>query len=146
MRVWFMFLFVLVVGVPSVQSEQSQVEIVKMPAQISTRYFDPNSPLSDRPPLTGPEEALCVGDFLSDASVGGQVMQIDATHAKARISRIKVTLQLNITTWLPKNPQKWTVEHEEGHRQISEYYYRNAEVVARRIAEPYFGRTIDDRD
>jgi hypothetical protein len=143
MRVWFMFLFVLVVGVPPVQSEQPQVEIVKMPAQISTRYFDPVQPPSDRPPLTGPEEALCVGDLLSDASVGGQVMQIDATHAKARINRIKVTLQLNITTWLPNHPQKWTVEHEEGHRQISEYYYRNAEVVARRIAEPYFGKTID---
>lgn len=143
MRVWLMFIFMLVVGVPSVQSEQPQVEIVKKPAQISTRYFDPDNPPSDRPPLTGSEEAVSVGDFLSDASVGGQVMQTDATHAKARINRIKVTLQLNITTWLPNNPQKWTVEHEEGHRQISEYYYRNAEVIARRIAEPYFGKTID---
>ena len=143
MRVWLMFIFMLVVGVPSVQSEQPQVEIVKMPAQVGTRYFDPDNPPSDRPPLTGSEEAVSVGDFLSDASVGGQVMQTDATHAKARINRIKVTLQLNITTWLPNNPQKWTVEHEEGHRQISEYYYRNAEVIARRIAEPYFGKTID---
>jgi hypothetical protein len=143
MRSWLMIIFVLVVGVPSVQSEQPQVEIVKMPAQIGTRYFDPNRPPRDQPPLTGPEEAVCAGDFLSDASVGGQIMQIDATHAKARINRITVTLQLNVTTWLPNNPQKWIVEHEEGHRQISEYYYRNAEVIARRIAEPYLGKTID---
>jgi len=143
MRVWLMVIFVLVVGVPSAQSKQPQVEIVKMPAQIGTRYFDPNRPPRDRPPLTGPEEAVCVGGFLSDASVGGQVMQTDATHAKATINRITVTLQLNITTWLPNNPQKWIVEHEEGHRQISEYYYWNAEVIARRIAEPYLGKTID---
>lgn len=143
MRLWFIFMFVLVVGVPSVQSEQPQVEIVKMPAQIGTRYFDPKRPPRDRPPLTGPEEAVCAGDFLSDASVGGQAMQTDATHAKATINRIKVTLQLNITTWLPNNPQKWIIEHEEGHRQISEYYYRNAEVIARRISEPYLGKTID---
>lgn len=143
MRVWLMVMFMVIVGVPSAQSEQPQVEIVKMPAQIGTRYFDPKHPPRDRPPLTGPEEAMCVGDFLSDASVGGQVMQIDASHAKARINRITVTLQLNITTWLPNNPQQWIVEHEEGHRQILEYYYRNAEVIARRIAEPYFGKTID---
>jgi hypothetical protein len=69
-------------------------------------------------------------------------MQIDATHAKATINRIKVTLQLNLTTWLPNNPQQRIVEHEEGHRQIAEHYYRNAEVIARRIAEPYLGKTI----
>jgi hypothetical protein len=143
MRLWLIVMFVLIVGVPSVQSEQPQVEIVKMPAQIGTRYFDPTRPPRDRPPLTGAEEAVCAGNFLSDASVGGQTMQTDATHAKARINRIKVTLQLNITTWLPNNPQQWIVEHEEGHRQILEYYYRNAEVIARRIAEPYLGKTID---
>ena len=93
--------------------------------------------------MRGPEEAVCAGDFLSDASVGAQAVQTDATHAKATINRIKVTLQLNITVWLPNNPQKWTVEHEDGHRQISEYYYRNAEVVARRAAGPYLGKTVD---
>ncbi len=143
MRVWLMLMFMLVFGVPSVQSEQPQVEIVKMPAQLNTRYFDPKNPPADRPPLMGPEAAVSVGDFRSNASVGGQVMQIDATHAKARINRIKVALQLNMTIWLPNNPQQRTVEHEEGHRQISEYYYRNAEVIARRIAEPHFGKTID---
>ena len=143
MRVWLIIMFILVVGIPSAQSEQPQVEIVKKPARISIRYFDPTHPPSDRPPLTGSEEAVSVGDFLSDASVGGKVLQIDATHAKATINRIKVTLQLNITTWLPNNPQKRTVEHEAGHRQISAYYYRNAEAIARRIAEPYFGKTID---
>jgi hypothetical protein len=143
MRVWVVFMFVLVVGVPSVQSEQPQVEIVKMPPQISTRYFDPKHPPSDRPPLTGPEEAVYAGDFLSDASVGGQVLQTDGTRAKATINRIKVTLQLNITIWLPNNPQQRIVEHAEGHRQILEHYYRNAEVIARRVAEPYLGKTID---
>ena len=143
MRVWFIMLALVIPAMPDAFAEPPQVEIVKMPAQVGTRYFDPDRPPRDRPPLTGPEEAVCVGDFLSDASVSGQVLQIDATHAKGTINRIKVTLQLNITTWLPNNPQKWTVEHEEGHRQISEYYYRNAEVVARQIAEASLGKTID---
>ena len=143
MRVWFIIVALVIPAIPDVFAEPPQVEIVKMPAQVGTRYFDPERPPSDRPPPTGPEEAVCVGDFLSDASVSGQVLQIDATHAKGMINRIKVTLQLNITTWLPNSPQKRTVEHEEGHRQIAEYYYRNAEAIARRIAEPYLGKTID---
>jgi hypothetical protein len=140
---WWVLVASVLLGVPASYAGQSQVEIVKVPAQVGTRYFDPKRPPRDRPPLTGPEEAVCAGDFLSDASVGAQAMQTDATHGKATINRIKVTLQLNITVWLPNNPQKWTVEHEEGHRQISEYYYRNAEVVARRVAEPYIGKTFD---
>jgi len=143
MRWWVIGVIPAIVSTASVQAEQPQVEVVKMPAQIGTRYFDPKRPPRDRPPLTGPEEAVCAGDFLSDASVGSQAVQTDATHAKATINKIKVTVQLNITIWLPNNPQKWTVEHEEGHRQISEYYYRNAEVVARRIAAPYIGKTFD---
>lgn len=140
---WIIVVLVLLCWAPSVQAEQPQVEIVKMPAQIGTRYFDPKRPPQDRPPLRGPEEAVCEGDFLSDASVGAQAQMADATHAKATINRIKVTLQLNITIWLPNNPQKWTVEHEEGHRQISEYYYRNAETIARRAAESYLGKSVD---
>lgn len=143
MRWWIIVMFLLVAEVPSVYAEQSQVEIVKMPAQVGTRYFDPKRPPRDRPPLSGPEEAVYAGDFLSNASVGSQAQMTDATHAKATINQIKVTLQLNMTIWLPNNPQKWTVEHEEGHRQISEYYYQNAEVIARRIAESYIGKTFN---
>ena len=143
MNRWIIVALLLFPWAPSVHAEQPPVEIVKMPAQVGTRYFDPKRPPRDRPPLTGPEEAVCAGDFLFNASVGAQAQMTDATHAKATINRVKVTLQLDMTIWLPNNPQKWTVEHEEGHRQISEYYYRNAEVIARRIAEPYLGKTVE---
>ena len=143
MRRWIAVAILLMGSAPAAYADSPQVEIVKMPAQIETRYFDPKRPPRDRPPLTGPEEAVCAGDFLSDAAVGAQAMQTDATHAKATINRIKVTLQLNITIWLPNNPPKLTVEHEEGHRQISEYYYQNADAIARRIGESYLGKTID---
>jgi hypothetical protein len=133
----------LLVGVPSVYAEQPQVTITKVPVNAETRYFDPRRPSKERPPLTPPEEAVCASDFLADASVGGQAALTDATHAKVTINQVKVTLQLDLTIWLPNNPQKWTVEHENGHRQISEYYYKNADVIARRIAEPYLGKVID---
>ena len=35
------------------------------------------------------------------------------------------------------------VEHEDGHRQISEYYYQSADKIADQIAERYIGRQIE---
>jgi hypothetical protein len=138
-----LLIVLLIPGVPSGHAEQPQVTVVKMPVNVETKYFDPKRPPRERPPLKPPEEAVCASDFLSDASVGAQAVQTDATHAKATINLVKVTLQLDITIWLPMNPQPWTVQHEEGHRQISEYYYQNADAIARRIAEPYLGKVFE---
>jgi hypothetical protein len=138
-----MTMVLLSAGMSSVRADQAQVTITKMPVIAGTQTFDPRRPPRGRPPLTPPEEAVCASDFLSDASVGGQAEQTDATHGKLTINRIKVTLQLNITIWVPTNPPKTTVDHEDGHRQISEYYYKNAEAIARRITEPYIGKVID---
>ena len=51
MRWWIFLMGLLVVGVPVVPADQPQVEIVKIPAQVGTRYFDPKRPPRDRPPL-----------------------------------------------------------------------------------------------
>jgi hypothetical protein len=145
MRAWsfFMVLSVAVLWCTWADRAQAQVMITKVPVNVATQTFDPRRPPRQMPPLSPPEEAICASDFLSDASVGGQAIQTDATHGTLTINQIKVTLQLDIAIWLPINAPKTTVDHEEGHRQISEYYYRNAEVVARRIAERYMDKEIE---
>lgn len=145
MSAWAILVVLSFAGLSSVWTDQvqAQVTITKVPVNVSTQTFDPRRPPRNMPPLTPPEEAVCASDFLSDASVGGQAEQTDATRGKLTINKINVTLQLDITIWLPKNPPKMTVDHEDGHRQISEYYYRNAEMVARRIAERFIGKVID---
>jgi hypothetical protein len=35
------------------------------------------------------------------------------------------------------------IEHEDGHRQISEYYYRTADKLAERIAAAYIGKQVE---
>lgn len=145
MSAWAILVILSFAGLSSVWTDQvqAQVTITKVPVNVSTQTFDPRRPPRNMPPLTPPEEAVCASDFLSDASVGGQAEQTDATRGKLTINKINVTLQLDITIWLPKNPPKTTIDHEDGHRQISEYYYRNAEMVARRIAERFIGKVID---
>ena len=75
--------------------------ITKQPVNFASRTFDPASPPPDMPPLTAGENAECVSDFLSNANVGGQTRRTDATHGTVTVSQIKVTLQLNITIWVP---------------------------------------------
>jgi len=117
--------------------------IHKQPVNFTNRTFDPAAPPADMPPLTSGENAECDSDFLSKASVGGETRQTDATHGTVTITQIKVTLQLNITIWAPAGVAQHVIEHEEGHRQISEFYYQTADKVAERIAAPYMGKQVE---
>src|SRR5260370_4781532 len=95
------------------------------------------------PPLAPGETAECDSDFLSSASVRGEPRQTDATHATVTITQIKMTLQLNINIWVPVGATQHVIEHEEGHRQISESYYHNADKVPQRIAVTYIGKQVE---
>ena len=124
-------------------SETARPTIIKQPVNFANRTFDPASPPTDMPPLTRGEDAECDSDFLSSASVGGETRQTDATHATVTLTQIKVTLQLNITIWVPTGVTPHVIEHEDGHRQISEYYYQAADKLAERIAARYMGKQAD---
>jgi hypothetical protein len=123
--------------------ETSGPSIDKQPVNFVNRTFDPSNPPSDMPPLAYGEYGECDSHFLSNASVGGQTRQTDATHATVTVTRIKITLNLNIAIWLPAQSSQHVIEHEGGHRQISEYYYETADKVAERIAATYMGKQID---
>jgi hypothetical protein len=117
--------------------------INKQPAVFSKRTFDPATPPADMPPLAPGETAECDSDFLSNASVRGESRQTDATHATLTITQIKMTLQLDINIWVPTEVTQHVIEHEEGHRQVSEYYYQTADRVAERIAAAYMGKQVE---
>ena len=127
--------------------EQSREEvlpiIIKQPVVFASRTFNPDSPPADMPPLSSGENAECDSNFLSTASVRGEPRQTDATHATVTITQIKMTLQLKITIWVPTDASQHLVEHEQGHRQISEYYYEGAEELAGKIAGMYMGRQVE---
>jgi len=117
--------------------------ISKQRVAFANRTFDPAAPPSDMPPLAPGESAECDSNFLSNASVRGESRQTDATHATVTITQIKMTLQLNINIWVPTGVSQQVIEHEEGHRQVSEYYYQNAGKLAERIAATYMGKLVE---
>ena len=124
-------------------SEVPAPTINKHPLVFASRTFDPANPPGDMPPLAAGENAECDSDFLSNAIVGGKSRKIDATHAALTITQISVTLQLLITIWVPAGVTQHVIEHEEGHREISETYYQTADKVAEQIAATYMGKQVE---
>jgi hypothetical protein len=124
-------------------SEAPVPTINKQPVTFASRTFDPAAPPADMPPLGPGESAECDSDFLSNASVGGQSRRTDPTHTTLTVTQIKVTLQLFITIWVPAGVSQHVIEHEEGHRQISEKYYQTADKLAERIAATYMGKQVE---
>jgi hypothetical protein len=117
--------------------------INKRPVVFASRTFDPGAPPADMPPLAPGENAECDSDFQANASVGGETRQTDATHATVTVTQINVTLQLNISIWLPTGVSQHVAEHEGGHREISETYYQTADKIAEQIAATYMGKQVE---
>ena len=89
------------------------------------------------------EAAVCDSNFVASANVSGDMNATDATHADVTVTQVRIILHLNITIWTPGEVSPRVMEHENGHRQISEHYYETADKVAERIAATYLGRQIE---
>lgn len=124
------------------QSETPAITIEKRPVAFASHTFDPNSPPLDVPALAYGEEAVCDSNLTSNATVGGESRRTDSTHATVTITKVKMILALSINVWVPNGATQHVVEHEDGHRQISEYYYEGADKLAERIAATYVGEQI----
>jgi hypothetical protein len=140
MRRWLLAIAFLGLTATLALSQTPGVTVNKQPENLSRRTFDPMKPPSDMPPVQPPELAECDSEFLAVASVGAQAKQTGPTQAMATITQIDVKLNLNIVVWLPTNTTQHITDHEEGHHQISQAFYQNADKVAARIAQQYVGK------
>lgn len=129
---------------PESQPKQAAdaISISKQPLTVATHTFEPSAPPPEMPPLGESEQAECASDFVSNASVSARSLKLDATHATMTITRVQMTLQLRINIWVPQGVTQHVMDHEDGHRQISERYYENAETIARQVATSYLARQI----
>jgi hypothetical protein len=128
------------VSSPAPRGEFPGVTVDKQAENFAQRTFDRSDPPADMPPMTPGEAAVCDSNFISNVSVGGRAEKTDDTHEIVTITQVHVTLQLAITIWAPADATQHVIEHEEGHREISEFYYRDADKLAERIAAGYIGK------
>jgi hypothetical protein len=59
------------------------------------------------------------------------------------ITQVRVILELQVNIWLPGEASPIVADHEEGHRQIAEYYYLTADKLAERIAALHIGKRVE---
>jgi hypothetical protein len=120
----------------------SSLTIDKQPVTFAMHTFDPAAPPADMPPLAAWEGAECDSNFVSNANVKARTEMVDGTRGAVTVTQVRVTLQLTINIWVPVAATAHVIEHEQGHRQISEHYYESADKVAQQIAEAYLGKQV----
>ena len=121
------------------------ITIDKQAVSVETINFDPGDPPSDMPSLSAGEAAVARSSFGVASRLEVEVPGEAEEGARAwslKITAIRVELALNVTIWLPNKAAAHLVAHEQGHRRISEIFYKDGEKIMRSLAERYIGRTM----
>jgi hypothetical protein len=125
---------------------------------VERKQFDPRNPPPEMPPLSARADAVTQSRFGCAASVqytvvsrrpegrGRRGVQRGGCTATARVDSMRVTLDLDVTIWVPTNARPKLVAHEEGHCVISDRVYHDAAAAAALAeAQKLIGRTVTAR-
>ena len=137
-------LFVVVALAGGARADDDKaITIDKQPATVATRTFDPRRPPAEMPKLKRGEAAVTESGFGCGVQLEVQKLTANGETREVKIVGVRADLKLEVTIWLPKDVTKKIRVHEEGHRMISEYYYQDADKIAREVAKKYIGKQID---
>lgn len=121
------------------------VTVTKEPPLVLTKTFDHANP-GPEVPIKGREAATthCSYNYFVDIGVQSVASRRsgDIYSHTFKVTRLAVRLNLPITFWLPDTVNRRLREHEDGHRQIYEEIYGNAEKTAQRQAQELLGETF----
>lgn len=124
-------------------SPQVTVEIA--PATIERRTFDPANPPAEMPKLTPPEVGTCVYQVGCSTEAQAEGERSRGQLQPGRVTEVVLRATLSITLWTPRGGPPKILAHEEGHREICEYYYDEAEQIGRRLAQRTLGARLSSR-
>ena len=155
-RGWlWVFLALVLAAAPS--AALARVKIEKVPAVVVRKTFDRRNPPRDMPPLGRHADAVTHFRFGCSTNASYEVTSrrrdtsrrrgagAGGCTATARINDLDVTLELEITIWIPRGARQKLIDHEEGHRVIGERVYATAERAAREEAMKWVGRSVTGR-
>lgn len=125
---------------------RAAVTIIREPAVVEGKTFDPAHRPADMPPLNGNEAAVTQSKFECRAGISYELVSRREENGRCtttiRVDSVQMTLQLKIVIWLPQGAPRQLVAHEEGHRQIDQRVYDGTEPIAREIATALDGKTV----
>jgi hypothetical protein len=135
-------------GIPMAAAAQTAgaqaraVRVEREPPVVTRTEIDPLNRPPNAPVFNSRESGLCRATF-EVRTIIGYTLEIGARGTiRLYPTSIEVAtrLALDIFTLAGGSPKLHA--HEEAHRQIGEYYYRNASDIARALAEPLIGNPV----
>lgn len=140
-------LLILVLGplVAGLEASLPEVKVTRKEPTVSRQTFDPRRPSPKMPKLTPPESGVCDFDFTISPKLGYTVSNNRGTVVEIIVDEWDIETTLDVRIWTARGSPAKLLAHEDGHRLICEYYYQNADFIAREVAEPLIGRTFTGR-
>lgn len=130
-----------------VGSARADVTITRKVAVVERKAFDPAHPPAEMPPLNGNEAAVTQSRFECQVAVNYQVMsqrpQDGEWITALRLQGVRMTLLMKVVIWLPQRAPAQLESHEDGHLEIDQRVYADADNVARQIARAMDGQTVE---
>jgi hypothetical protein len=123
-----------------------QVTIHPTEIVVEHHEFDPKDPPAEMPKLKPNEGSITQTYFWADPKIKAALVEKKANASGCELSMsiqgVDMTVRLQVHVWVPKGAVPKVVKHEEGHVQIAQRYYADAETIAREIAQSFIGKTV----
>jgi hypothetical protein len=131
-------------ALPSALAQKPGMITIKVePPTVARVEFDRRRPPADMPSTGVDGSGVCNNLFVLDSGVAASIEELSPTSVRAYPEDFDVITRLDVTIYTAKGSPPKLLAHEEGHRMIGEYYYRNAEAAAREAIQTVVGRAFE---
>jgi hypothetical protein len=129
----------------------AQVGRAASPALVQVRVDAPavayySFPAGRPPPeakeLSGMEAGLCYTQLSTEIRIGVEYPRFSIKKPVITVTSVEFVVGARITIWVEEGSPPKILEHENGHRAISEHYYQQAYPLARELGEKAVGRKL----
>ncbi len=124
-------------------AQRSAVRVHRERPVVQRIEFDPSAPPRGMPKLVPPEAGVCNTTFELETGVSYAAEPLAASLVVITIDELDLTTRATVDIYSVAGAPQKLRDHEEAHRKIGEYYYRNAAVAAERIARALIGERFE---
>jgi hypothetical protein len=124
-------------------AQRSGVRVRHERPEIHRIEFDPAAPPTGMPKLTPPESGVCNTTFELETGVSYSAEPLTGDQVRITVVELELTTRVTIDVYTVEDAPQKLRDHEEAHRKIGEYYYRNAAAAAAQIGRGLIGESFD---
>jgi hypothetical protein len=123
--------------------QRSGVKVRHERPEIHRIEFEPSAPPPGMPKLTPPESGVCNTTFELETGVSYSAETLTPTQVRITVVELELTTRVTFDIYTLKDAPQKLRDHEEAHRKIGEYYYRDSAAVAGEIGRALIGESFD---